>query len=60
LQKAEFNVKLRLHTDPKVTRDENKDPAKYHQHYLANTARHITNVGCHIVLENTSSIFKQI
>jgi iron complex outermembrane receptor protein len=49
------------YTDPKVTRDENKDPARNATGtYLANTARHITNGWLSYRFKNTSSIFNGI
>ncbi|MBB6271481.1 iron complex outermembrane receptor protein [Pedobacter cryoconitis] len=49
------------YTDPKVTRDENKDPAKNATGtYLANTAKHITNGWLSYRYRNASSIFNGI
>lgn len=49
------------YTDPKVTRDENKDPAKNATGtYLANTAKHITNGWLSYRYRNANSILNGI
>ncbi|SEA48578.1 TonB-dependent receptor [Pedobacter hartonius] len=49
------------YTDPKVTRDENKDPARNATGtYLANTAKHITNGWLSYRYRNPNSVFNGI